>query len=128
MNKLKKGDKVYLGSEEWEVAEIDCESCDYPYRVVNKVGEMLWIKNNGRSFGYIPPLFSMTPYTMQNFTPLNTEIFEKGQLVFVKNDKDDLWEARFYSHFEDGKHYCFVNQKKESETNICWKFIAAKID
>jgi hypothetical protein len=54
------------------------------------------------------------------------DTFEKGELVWVKdNIKDSPWIAAFYSHREGNQYMCFDNQQKAGETmpwDKCVKF------
>lgn len=43
---------------------------------------------------------------------------KKGTLVYVSLGNE--WYMRFYSHYEEGKHYCFTNQDKESIYTTVW--------
>ena len=46
--------------------------------------------------------------------------FKQGELVFVRDFGE--WYYRYYSHYENGKHFCFFHQQREGNTNT-WKEI-----
>jgi hypothetical protein len=65
----------------------------------------------------------------KNIKPLPQKEIPKDTLVWVKkNNEFDMWQQKFYSHCDNGKHYCFVNQKKSNETNNVnlWKIVTDK--
>jgi hypothetical protein len=35
--------------------------------------------------------------------------FKKDEKVMVRLGQGCRWEKRYYSHFEDGRHYCFTD-------------------
>lgn len=39
---------------------------------------------------------------------------KKGDLVYVRDTENELWEMRYYSHKKDNVHYCFNNQQKNN--------------
>lgn len=47
--------------------------------------------------------------------------FESGELVWVSYNFIN-WDARYYSHFEDDRHRCFLDHKKEGSTKA-WGYI-----
>lgn len=60
-------------------------------------------------------LFQTAPIITPNVPIIE---FEKGELVLVRNGNQ--WFMRYYSHFENNKHYCFENQNKEGTVSL-WK-------
>ena len=65
----------------------------------------------------------------KNIKPLPKKEISKDTLVWCKkNNKFDMWHQKFYSHSENGKHYCFTNQKKSNETkNVnLWAIVTDK--
>jgi hypothetical protein len=55
------------------------------------------------------PSLSQKPHVPLELEEVVT--FEKGELVWVRNG--DIWDARYYSHFNGKNHYYFSNQRKE---------------
>jgi len=50
-------------------------------------------------------------------------VFEKNDLVMTSYMKGRAlasyeYKAKFYAHFLDGKHFCFVKQEKDSHETI----------
>jgi hypothetical protein len=111
--KFKKGDIVYWQDLQGEVIGIDDDN--YPIKVKFNNGVIIYFNNDGRIITGTPIVLSHTPYTLNGFT--QNEVIEKDTLVFVKDAKCMNWEIRFYSHFKDGKHYCFKYQHSSKETS-----------
>ena len=89
------------------------EGASNPYICVDKYSEQSFINGNK---------FSVCPW--KNIKPLP---ISKDTLVWVKNDKS-WWFQMYYSHFSDGKHYCFDNQKKsnEMENTTSWQIVTTE--
>lgn len=119
---FKKGMTVYWGELKGEVLEIENESI-YPVgvRFENNMHAVFTI--DGRTKDGLPVVLSLTPYTLNGFS--QEPQIEKDTLVYVRNKEIDQWEMRYYSHFENGIHYCFCGQKKSKETDYsyAWKFL-----
>jgi hypothetical protein len=49
--------------------------------------------------------------------------FEDGELVWVRSVDDHEWLIRYYSHFENGLHYCHPNQKRTGLLPTNWSEI-----
>jgi hypothetical protein len=119
--KFKKGDIVYWQDLQGEVIEI--YSSYYPIRVEFPNRLVDTFTKDGRIFEDTPIVLSHTPYTLNGFT--QNEVIEKDTLVWVKDAPYSTWEQRFYSHFENDKHYCFLNQltSKETDYTNSWDFL-----
>jgi hypothetical protein len=119
--KFKKCDIVYW--QELKGKVFDSPNSLYPIKVLFNNDILIDFTNDGRYFDYLPPVLSHTPYTLNGFT--QNEVIEKDTLVFVRGSKSGHWEIRYYSHFENGKHYCFKYQHTSKETNdtIAWDFL-----
>jgi hypothetical protein len=120
--KPKRGDKVLAWDYEEENAEerifvCEIEGSTYPYICVLTAEEKDFI-NGG--------IFSTTLW--KNMKPLPEKEIAKDTLVWVKDYEDNTWYQRFYSHFSQGKHYCFDNQKKSNETKntTIWNIVTDK--
>lgn len=120
--KFKKGDIVYWQDLQGEVIDIDI-FCPYPINVTFNNSRLLCFTIDGRSITETPPVLSHTPYTLNGFT--QNSVIEKDTLVWVMNSSDDCWQQRFYSHFENGKYYCFENQKTSKQTynTFSWNYL-----
>lgn len=120
--KPKRGDKVLVWDDYEEYVEeciflTEIEGAKYPYNCVSVGDEEDFIN------GYT---FYNTSWT--NIKPIPEKEIAKDTLVWVKNHESSLWQQRFYSHFENGKHYCFIEQKKSSETKdvVFWEIVTDK--
>lgn len=121
--KFKKGDIVYWQDLQGEVIDIDYYHSGYPIEVKFNTNQTICFTENGRHLAFTPPVLSHTPYTLNGFT--QNSVIEKDTLVWVRDSDEYNWEQRFFSHFQDGKHYCFVNQKtsKETEATNSWTYL-----
>jgi hypothetical protein len=108
--KPKRGDKVLVWNNHEENA-IECiflteiEGTKYPYICVTQSEEEKFINGNVFDIAF-----------WKNMKPLPEKEIAKDTLVWCKNNEISLWVQMYYSHFSGGKHYCFINQKKSSET------------
>ena len=120
--KFKKGDIVYWQDLQGVVTNVDFHP-HYPIEAKFNNNKVLSFTIDGRSIIETPPVLSHTPYTLNGFT--QNSVIEKDTLVWVKQHKDYIWQQQFYSHFKDGKHYCFVNQKTSKETGLAqdWNYL-----
>ena len=120
--KPKRGDKVLVwGNNEKHAEErifvCEIEGSTYPYICVLTAEEKDFI-NGG--------IFSTTLW--KNMKPLPEKEIAKDTLVWCKDYEEKVWQQRFYSHFSDGKHYCFIEQKKSNEVAITtlWDIVTTK--
>ena len=123
MGTFKKEDIVYWQDLKGVVID-DNNDKDYPIEVDFKSdSDYINFTSDGRYFEYLPPVLSHTPYTLNGFT--QNKVIQKDTLVWVRNNVNNCWNIRFYSHFEYGKHYCFNSQKTSKETNEIedWEFV-----
>lgn len=118
---MKKGDTVYWQDLKGEIIN-DKHLLDYPLFVKFNNGDIRSFTKDGRHLIGLPPILSLTPYTLEGFS--QEKPIEKDTLVYVTDYEDNYWGMRYYSHFEDGKHYCFASQKKSTETDEIsyWKY------
>lgn len=119
--KFKKGDIVYWQDLKGEVMNTD-NSEPYTIKVKFLSDYGNYFTNDGRIHKEIPPVLSHTPYTLNGFS--QNSVIEKDTLVWVRNN-DECWHQRFYSHFENGYHCCFNDQKTSKDTNgiTAWNFL-----
>jgi hypothetical protein len=111
--KFKKGDIVYWQDLQGEVIDKFNNSIYY-IRVRFTNNKVVDFTNDGRCYSDTPPVLSHTPYTLNGFT--QNEVIEKDTLVWVRMYEDFEWQMRYYSHFENGQHYCFVGQLTSNQT------------
>jgi hypothetical protein len=67
----------------------------------------------GRIYKNMPSVLSFVPYDIPKFE----QPIEKDTFVWCKQSERNCWSARYYSHMEDGVHYCFTDQLKSHQTN-----------
>lgn len=117
---FKKGQTVYWGELKGEVVDIEL-GC-LPLKIIFK-GMHYYFTLTGRPGEGLPPVLSLTPYTLNGFS--QEPQIEKDTLVYVRDHDDKKWEMRFYSHVDNGIHFCFSHQLKSSDTkkSINWKFV-----
>jgi hypothetical protein len=117
--KPRRGDKVIVWYDKEDTAEeliflTEIEGAKYPYNCVSTDTEEDFI--NGNPFH---------TNVWKNMKPIQ---IQKDTLVWVKGYEDSLWLQRFYSHFSNGMHYCFDNQKKsnEIENTTSWNIVTTE--
>jgi hypothetical protein len=120
--KPKRGDKVLVWDNEEEKAQeriflTEIEGASQPYICVLPVNEKDFI-NGG--------IFSICEWI--NMKPLPEKEIAKDTLVWCKDLGEKVWQQRFYSHFVNGKHYCFIDQKKSNQVEIAtlWNIVTDK--
>jgi len=120
--KPKRGDKVLV----WDNAEenaIECiflteiEGTKYPYICVTQSQEEKFINGYGFDIAF-----------WKNMKPITEKEIAKDTLVWCKDLGEKVWQQRFYSHFVNGKHYCFIEQKKSNEVAITtlWNIVTTE--
>jgi hypothetical protein len=105
----KRGDTVLAWNIDEEEAVIEVFLCEikgakYPY---------ICVSASDRGKFKLEEEFDTFYY--RNIKPVTQKVIQKDTLVYVKNYEEHTWEIRFYSHFKNGKHYCFNCQKKSTE-------------
>jgi hypothetical protein len=108
--KPKRGDKVLVWNSNEELAKkrifvCEIEGTKYPYICVTQSQEEKFINGYGFDIAF-----------WKNIKPLPEKEIAKDTLVWCKNNESSLWQQRFYSDFSDGRHYCFLDQKKSNKT------------
>jgi hypothetical protein len=121
--KPKRGDKVLVWDDNEDMLAVEriflteIEGSTYPYICVDQDCEEDF--TNGKTFHNTSWI---------NMKPLPEKEIAKDTFVWVRQHEQNEWYQRFYSHFEDGKHYCFDNQKKSNETEntTCWNIVTTE--
>lgn len=118
---MKKGDTVYWQELKGEIVNDDCNG-DYKFYVVFENLGGFYFTELGQVRENTPPVLSLTPYTFNGFS--QERHIEKDTIVYVKDFIERDWYIRYYSHFENGNHYCFSNQLKSTQTvaTKIWKY------
>ena len=121
---FKKGDNVYLQDLQGIVID-DNYNDNFPIAVKFINDYIDYFTDDGRFYLCLnfPPVLSHTPYTLNGFS--QNSVIEKDTLVWVRHNDECLWQQRFYSHFKDGKHYCFYDQKtsREMKSTVSWDYL-----
>lgn len=114
--KLKKGDIVYWQDLQGEVIDVINGTISCYIKVkFNNDNNITYFTIDGRLYSNTPIVLSHTPYTLNGFS--QNEVIEKDTLVWVRMYEYFEWQMRYYSHFENGQHYCFDWQQTSKETN-----------
>jgi hypothetical protein len=132
--KLRLIDFLEVGSKVWNVRRKQWETVEEFYVSINypiTTNEDSYSIDGFIDTGDVLPTIFLTEYHPDRgdaYPQLPKELptkFKKDDLVWVRAKCDYDWNVRFYSHFENGKHYCFIDQKssKETGTTIDWKEI-----
>lgn len=103
------------------VKEIRDERC-HPITVYFKPGHADYYTKTGQH--YSDGRIMLTPGTWEIKEVLPEPEFEKGQAVWVRDDENEEWKLRYYSHNKNEKHFVFYEQKKKGGI-IDYNFIKA---
>ena len=97
---------------------------DYPIRTYSVGGRSLSLTSDGQFWDDEHGECMLFP--SKDNRDWNTFVnFKNGELVWVKDDIDRVWHARYFSHVENGKFYVYTNQNKDGDTRYwenCVKF------
>jgi hypothetical protein len=117
---LKEGDEVFnVLTKEWETVQSLELNSEFPI-ITNE--NTYTVNGYGGIIDLLPTIY-LTEYHPDRgdaFPQLPKELptkFKKDDLVWVRDSRDNVWHVRFYSHYENGKHYCFSGQQKSAETD-----------
>ena len=117
LSKVEVGDKIWTIHLGWiEVTRIDTR---FVYPVITGCHSYTF-DGKFRLADKYPSAFLECPFKEQ---PI-----EKDTIVWFRDYEDATWRVGYYSHFENGKHWCFVNSKKSTETNTTngWKIVTTE--
>ena len=103
------GKTVYWGNLK---GEIKIEQIDSILVSFESIGDYYFHKD-GRLYQNTPPILSFVPYNIPKFE----QPIEKDTLVWCRDSVEEIWSARYYSHNNNGVHYCFNDQLKSHQTN-----------
>ena len=118
--KFKVGQRVYcLVNGEGKITEIKktSEYDEVPIKVVFEDGRHDYYTIEGKY--YDTSVVSLSPYGWE--VKEKQPEFETGERVWVSDD-NDYWLCYYYSHCNNGIHYCFVNQQKVGNA-IKWDYV-----
>lgn len=118
---FKVGQKVYshlFSSGEGVVVNIS-KWGEYSVLVEHDRNKNTLFTYDGRYFLDGGIVLSSTPLTLIKNEPIHK--FKKGELVWVRDSMYCFWEARYFSHEDNGVLYAFDAQKKSGGLNS-WKY------
>lgn len=104
LSKVKKGDKIFTISEGWQTV------LSTDYHDLNKIEtEKKAYRLDGKfdQSDKFPSAFTEYPFKEQEI--------ERDTLVWYRDNTSMSWFVGYYSHFENGKHFCFNCSKKSTE-------------
>ena len=116
LSKVKVGDKIWTIQEGWtKVIRIESISTNYP--IMTQQGSSYTIDGKREVHDKYPSAFLEYP--------LGEEPIEKDTLVYFKDSVDSSWKIGYYSHYENRKHFIFIESKKSTETDdVCsWNIV-----
>jgi hypothetical protein len=113
LSNVKKGDKIWTIENGWEKVLSTDYSEKYPIETEN----CCYTINGKRYSEEFPSAFLEYPFKEQEI--------EKDTLVWYRDNESMSWFIGYYSHYENGKHYCFNYSKKSTETTLAtdWKIV-----
>lgn len=118
LSKVKVGDKIWTIQEGWiKVKQINQ---GYAFPIVSE-GSYSYRQDGKRTDNdKYPSAFLECPF--------KEERIEKDTFVWFRDSEDSSWLVGYYSHFKDGKHFCFYHSKKSTETNdsVPWEIVTTE--
>jgi hypothetical protein len=60
--------------------------------------------------------------------PFKEQPIEKDTPVWFRDYESESWSVGYYSHLENGEHYCFDHSRKSTETDAIseWKIVTTE--
>lgn len=117
LSKIKVGDKIWTIEDGWiNVISIERDE-NYP----------IYTKNNTYTFDGKVNIGDKYPSAFLEY-PFKEEPIEKDTLVWFRDSEKSSWIVGYYSHFEDGRHYCFDASLKSIQTSDrhSWNIVTTK--
>jgi hypothetical protein len=117
LSKVKVGDKIWTIESGW-------------IKVINTKGGNLYpidTENYSYTFDGKVTISDKYPSAFTEY-PFKEQPIEKDTLVWFREQEDQSWKFGYYSHFQDGRHWCFERSKKSTETNkvVFWKIVTTE--
>jgi hypothetical protein len=118
--KPKRGDRVLV----WDNKEEYAEERIFLAKIEGAISPYICVCNGDEESFKKAENFNVILW--KNMKP--KKVIKKDTLVWCKCAESDVWNQRFYSHFENGNHFCFTNQQKSSETaeTSVWDIVTDK--
>lgn len=117
LSKVKVGDKIWTIQEGWtKVTKIN----EYSYPIETTFPFSYNFDGKSYLSHKYPSAFLECPF---KDLPI-----ERDTLVWYRDIEVDSWRIGYYSHFENGQHFCFINSKKSTETSISnsWNIVTTE--
>jgi hypothetical protein len=116
LSNVKRGDKIWTIENGWEKVFSTDYSEKYPIETEN----CCYTINGKRYSEEFPSAFLEYPFKEQEI--------EKDTIVWYRDNESMSWFNGYYSHYENGKHYCFNYSKKSTETTLAtdWKIVTTE--
>jgi hypothetical protein len=102
------GKTVYWGNLKGEIIGASGNRMNVDFN-----GSIYYFYTDGSLYQNTPPILSFVPYEIPKFE----QPIEKDTLVWCRDSVEEIWSARYYSHNNNGVHYCFNDQLKSHQTN-----------
>jgi len=126
---FKKGDKVYDSMLGWGEI-INFNYLKWYFEVLFDTGTSIYYDENGALYDYenrnqFKPTLSFTEYTLEGFSlERPEEMPTKGQIVWVRDDKDDRYDINHFIYKIENAKYPYVCSPDNDEENIkAFKFL-----
>lgn len=118
LSKVKVGDKIWTIQEGWTNVYTITKYFEYP--ISTKKGYTYTLDGKSHTDDIHPSAFLECQF--------KEEPIEKDTVVWYKDSENAHWINGYYSHFEDGKHFCFNHSKKSTEIShsVSWKIVTTE--
>ena len=107
----KRGDKVLV----WDIDEENAVERIFLTEIKGAYNPYICVAGGCKKEFFNGEKFNIVYFN--NIKPIPEKVIPKDTLVWCKFSELGTWNQRFYSHFENGKHYCFYDQKKSTQTD-----------
>ncbi len=124
MEYFKVNQVVYSRSFGEGIVTKDTDGDTYPIKVSFKAGNIGSYTIDGRYFAADSIDLYQSPPQFKDNVPLE-QLFEEGELVWVREHSAHVWEVRYYKNKTESGHECYTQQRKEGRTSQwyqCRKF------
>lgn len=121
---FKIGDEVFHSAYGWGmVTSITNEDCPVEVDFYNFGCE--WFTEEGRTLPGFPLVLSFTEYSYEGFSLEKPEKMPTiGQIVWVRNDKDDRYDIYHFIHYiKNAKYPYIVSSDNDEENIVSFKFL-----
>lgn len=122
---FKKGDKVFHSAYGWGEVMTIGKDLDCPVEVDFYNWNFEIFTEEGRTAPGMPLVLSFTEYSYEGFSLERPQkLPKKGDIVWVRNDKDDRHDIYHFIHYNDNNKYPYICSSDNDEENIVsFKFL-----